>query len=321
MVSSSLVMQLGDLRAFAIAVELGGVTKAARRLNLVQSAISQSVARLEREVGLELLERRPDGVRPTEAGAALAAHANAVLRAVARAERDLAAFRGLEHGTVHLGVLHTVLPLILTPLLRRLHERHPGLTLRVEEAMAPRIVELVVDGGLDLAVVFSPAGEPGLAATEVCDLELSVVAAPGEDPARVRLADLADRPWIAFPPDNPGRHWLEQACARAGFRPRIAEQVSTLTELKAFVESGLGLAMLPPSAAQPEVAAGRLLAIAPTGRAITVPVGYVHARHALGPAVAAVRDLVVDGLAELPESRQRPAASRDAAVGAEAGAR
>jgi LysR family transcriptional regulator, nitrogen assimilation regulatory protein len=321
MMSSSFVMQLGDLRAFAIAVELSGVTRAARRLNLVQSAVSQAVARLERESGLELLERRPDGVRPTEAGAALAAHANTVLRAVARAERDLAAFRGLEQGTVHLGVLHTALPLLLTPLLRRLRERHPGLTLRVQEAMAPRIIELVVDGGLDLAVVFSPAEVPGLVVTDVCDLELSVVAAPGDDSIGLRLADLTDRPWIAFPPDNPGRQWLEKACARAGFRPRIAEQVTTLTELKAFVESGIGLAMLPPSAAQPEVAAGRLLAVAPAGRAVTVPVGYVHARHALGPAVAAVRDLIVDGLTELPESRQRLASSGDVAVSAETGPR
>src|SRR3954451_20340886 len=102
MLPSSSVMQLGDLRAFATAVELGGVTKAARRLSLVQSAVSQAIARLEREAGLELVERRRDAVRPTEAAAALAVHAHAILRAVARAERGLAAFRGLERGTVHL---------------------------------------------------------------------------------------------------------------------------------------------------------------------------------------------------------------------------
>ncbi len=299
-------MQLGDLRAFATAVELGGVTKAARRLHVVQSAVSQSIARLEREAGLDLLERRPDGVRATEAGASLAAHAEAILRAVARAERDLAAYRGLEHGTVDLGVLHTALPLLLTRLLRRARERHPGLTLRVEEATAPRLVELVADGRLDLAVVFFPAESGAPAATEACELDLSVVAAP-DDPlagtGRLALADLADRAWVAFPAGNPGRRWLDAACAQAGFSPIVTAEVHTLTELKAFAESGGALAMLPLGAAQPEVAAGRLRALAPESAGPPVPVGLIHPRHAPGPAVAAVRDLVVDVLRELPESR------------------
>jgi LysR family transcriptional regulator, nitrogen assimilation regulatory protein len=303
-------MQLGDLRAFATAAELGGVTKAARRLSLVQSAVSQAIARLEREAGLELLQRRPDGVRPTEAGAALAAHAHAILRAVARAERDLAAFRGLERGTVHLGALHTALPLFLTPVLRRLRERHPGLTLHVEEAMAPPLADLVAGGALDLAVLFAPESGPGIAATTVCDLGLSVVSAPGERRAArrgPRLADLASAPWVGFPAGHPGRRWLDGACERAGFAPRLAAEVHTLTELKAFVESGAGLALLPPSAAQPELEAGRLHVAAPAGTAPAVAVGLVHARHALAPAVAAVRDLVAEALLELPESRPRRA--------------
>ncbi len=300
-------MQLGDLRAFATAVELGGVTKAARRLNLVQSAVSQAVARLEREAGLDLLERRPDGVRPTEAGASLAAHADAILRSVTRAERDLAAFRGLEHGTVDLGVLHTALPLVLTRLLRRVRERHPGLTLRVEETTAARLADLLHDGRLDLAVVFFPAEAGAPATTPACDLDLSIVAAPDDPLAgreRVGLRELAERPWVAFPSGNPGRRWLEAACAEAGYAPHVTEEVHTLTELKAFAESGAALAMLPLAAAQPEVAAGGLRAVALVPAAPRVPVGLVHPRHAPGPAVAAVRDLVVEVLRELPESRE-----------------
>jgi LysR family nitrogen assimilation transcriptional regulator len=306
MSSSLFVMQLGDLRAFVTAVEVGGVTKAARRLTVVQSAVSQAIARLERETGLELLERRPDGVRPTEAGAALAAHAHAILRAVARAERDLAAFRGLERGTVHLGVLHTALPLFLAPVLRRLRDRHPGLRLRVEESMAPQLVDLVAGGALDIGVVFSPAPAPGLAATTVCDLALAVVAAPGHTGTRSRpprLADLAGESWVTFPAGHPGRRWLDAACDAAGFGPRIAEEVHTLTELKAFVESGAGPALLPPSAAQPELDAGRLRAAAPAADAPRVTVGLLHPRHALAPAVARVGDLVAGALLELPESR------------------
>src|SRR5437868_5240956 len=111
-------MELRDLRAFATTVEVGAVTRAAERLHLVQSAVSQAVKRLERELGVVLLERRPDGVRPTEAGALFAEHARLIVNAVAHAKRDMNAFGELARGTVRVGVLYTAVPTILAPLLR-----------------------------------------------------------------------------------------------------------------------------------------------------------------------------------------------------------
>ncbi len=94
-------MELRDLRAFSVTVELGGVTRAARRLHLVQSAVSQAIRRLEQELGVALLERRPGGVQPTDAGRALASHAELILNSVARARRDAAEFAGLQTGTLN----------------------------------------------------------------------------------------------------------------------------------------------------------------------------------------------------------------------------
>jgi Bacterial regulatory helix-turn-helix protein, lysR family len=111
-------VELRDLRAFATTVEVGAITRAADRLHLVQSAVSQAVKRLERELGVVLLERRPDGARPTEAGALFAEHARLIVNAAAHAKRDMNAFGELARGTVRVGVLYAAVPTILAPLLR-----------------------------------------------------------------------------------------------------------------------------------------------------------------------------------------------------------
>lgn len=280
-------MELRDLRTFAVVAEIGSMTRAAQRLHLVQSAVSQAVKRLEGELGVALLERGPGGVATTEAGRVLVRHANAISGAVSSAERDMAAFRELETGTVALGLLHTTAPLVLPGLLRRLRVLHPGLELHVEEGAASQIEEALRLGRLDLAVLFLPVEFPGLEIRSVGTTRLAI-AVPVDHPhagrRRLRLRELADESWISFGPANPGRRWLEEACASAGFLPRVEVAVDTLAQVKLFVEAGRGIAMIPPSAAAPEHAAELLQLIRVADPAPVVTIGYAFdpRRSALG---------------------------------------
>ena len=113
-------MELRDLRTFLQTIDSGTITAAAGELHLVQSAVSRAIKRLEDEFGLTLLERTPDGVTPTPAGADFARHAEAILAGVAAAESDMAAHRDSASGRVRVGFLTSVVPLLLAPLLRRL---------------------------------------------------------------------------------------------------------------------------------------------------------------------------------------------------------
>src|ERR1700753_3618617 len=101
--SSLASMELRDLRAYAAVVELGGMTRAPKRLPVVQSPVPQAIKRLEVEFGLELLERRADGVRPTAAGEELARHTARILEGVGRLEADMASYRGRARGVVSVG--------------------------------------------------------------------------------------------------------------------------------------------------------------------------------------------------------------------------
>lgn len=288
-------MEVRDLRTFAAVVDLGRFTLAAKRLHIVQPAVSQAVARLENEVGLKLLERKPGAAVPTTAGLALWRHAQVVLNSVASAEQDMAAYRGLGKGSVSVGLLSGVTTLILTRLLNRLRAEHPGLTIRVEENATPQLLEGIRLRHLDLAVVFLPADTSDLLVTPVAEISLAVAAPPKHPVAtkkQVHLKTLSDQTWISFPPGNPGRIHLESACDQAGFRPRVGAEVTNFAQLKAFVEAGYGLSLLVKNTFATEVRAGTLAQTRLKSPAPKVTVACVYDRHHVGEAPAAVRVMV-----------------------------
>jgi len=271
-------MELRDLRAFATTVEVGAVTRAAERLHLVQSAVSQAVKRLERELGVVLLERRPDGVRPTEAGALFAEHARLIVNAVAHAKRDMNAFGELARGTVRVGVLYTAVPTILAPLLRAAGRELPGIELEIEEGLATALADRIRLGYLDLGVFFLPVDEHGLELTDLNAIDLTLVVPADHRLAgrrRVVVGDLGGETWVTFPAANPGRAWLESALWQAGVVPGAVVELETLGAVKAFVEAGRGLALLPRGAAAVEEQAGLVAVVRivdPTPRAVRPPV-------------------------------------------------
>lgn len=292
-------MELRDLRTFTTVVEVGGITRAAERLHLVQSAVSQSVKRLERELGVVLLERRPEGVRATQAGAALADYARAIHNGVARAEREMAAFRDLERGNVWMGIMPTATPLMLRPLLQSLREVHPGLSVSPREGTAGELMDLVRVGSLDLAVLLAPVDTAELRAEPLGSIPLAVVVPPGHALAerrQVRLEELRNERWVSFPPGNPGRRWLEEACEQRGFQPVHVTEVETLAQQKIFVAVGDGIAMLPVGAAEPEVTAGELAAIdfSPSPHVVLVCVDDPHQPESR--TVEAVRRVLFESL-------------------------
>ncbi|MGH7862200.1 MAG: LysR family transcriptional regulator [Candidatus Dormibacteraceae bacterium] len=246
-------------------VDYGGITRVAKRMHMAQSAVSQAILRLEHELQLPLLFRLPGsgGVRPTEAGLALAAHARAILKSVVRAEEEMKEFRGLSKGTVNLGILSTASWFLLAPLLRRLRQQHPGLQVRVFEAIGHSVLEQLRLGLVDLAIVFLPILTEGLIVSEFGSFELYLVMPPDHPlsgQSQVPLADLADEPWVSFAED-PGRAWLEQAFQATGRQPRVAVEASSVTQIKIFVEAGAGLALLPLPSVATDVLARRLHAV------------------------------------------------------------
>jgi DNA-binding transcriptional LysR family regulator len=295
-------MELRDLRAFETTVEVGSMTRAAERLHLVQSAVSQAVKRLERELELLLLERRPDGVRPTEAGVVLAEHARLIANAVAHAERDMNAFRELGRGTVRVGVLYGAVPTILVPLLRAARDDLPGIELEIEEGLATSIADRVRLGYLDVGIFFLPLDDRGLEVTELRSIDLALLVPNDHALAGCRCAkasDLGTQTWVTFPAANPGRDWLEALLRQTESAPAELVEVETLGAVKAFVTAGRGIALLPLGAAEIDERAGlaRVVPLTPPPSAVLASAQRLREPS---PAVCAVSRVLEGVAAALP---------------------
>lgn len=291
-------MELRDLRAFAAVVELGGMTRATKRLHIVQSAVSQAVKRLEHEFGEQLLERRPDGVRPTPAGVVLANGAQRILDAVDRLETEMATYRGQPKGVVNVGVMSTIAPVLIAPLVRTMDIRLPDVRLRLKEGVAAELLEGLRLGSLDLVVTIGSVPPEDMTRVDVGRLPLCVVASGQHrlaDHASVRLEDVAEESWITFPPPNPARRWLEDNARRASFRPIVSAEIETLTQLKAFVEAGHGIALLPQAVVTLEERTNALRSIPIEPRSL-VQIGFMHRPSLNGLAVTQVSAVLEEQL-------------------------
>jgi DNA-binding transcriptional LysR family regulator len=147
------MVELKQLRLLREVVERGSLSAAAAALSYSQPAVSQQIARLERRVGLPLLERTPRGVRPTEAGGVLAGHAEAILARVGLAQAELEAIAEARGGTVRLASFPTAGAALTAPAATRFLARYPEVELSVIEAEAEQSVPMLRAGELDLAIV------------------------------------------------------------------------------------------------------------------------------------------------------------------------
>lgn len=293
-------MEIRDLRVFLAVVDMGGFTRAAARVHLVQSAVSDAVARLERELGADLLERRRTGVLTTPAGDVLARWARLMTTSADRAAAEVAALRAGIAGRLGIGLLPTISAFVLPPLLQALRARLPGVDVHVREGLAPDLLERVRSRDLDLAVLFFPAAvAAGLDLVEVAPRPLSLLVAGGHPLAvrpRIALADAAAEGWVTFPPHNPGRLWLEEAGRVAGFSAKVVAEVETGLQQQVFVGAGVGVAMVPfgrgwaPSLPKDV----RLLPLRPPLPEFRI--GFACAAESPNPALAAARGVVEEVL-------------------------
>jgi DNA-binding transcriptional LysR family regulator len=250
------VLDLRRLRVLREVARRGSLAGAADALSYTPSAVSQHVAALEREVGATLLERRARGVVLTEAGQLLVEHAQAILERVDAAEAALDDLASLRRGRLRLASFATAGATLLPRAVDAFRARHPDVELSVAQASPAEAVHGLRAGRLDLALTVD---------LDASTTEGVAIEALFEDPFRlalhrshplantqeVRLEDLAQETWVSVPEEVSGGGVLQQACRRAGFRPRVAFESDDYTAIRELVGAGVGLALLPDLARLP----------------------------------------------------------------------
>ncbi|AHH96454.1 LysR family transcriptional regulator [Kutzneria albida] len=274
------MIDLGRLRALHAVAVHGSINAAAAALGYTPSAVSQQIAKLERETRTTLLERRGRGVVLTDAARSLAGTAHSVLALVEQAEIRLEQLRGAAVGRVRLGAFATACRGLLPPAVAALAAEQAELDLRVLEVDPPSAVEMVSRGELDVAVVHDWTNTP-LAVDE------SLARHPlGEDhadvlvPAGHRLAeqssvqpeDLVGERWICQPAGSICHDWLVRTMREARVEPIVAHEITEYQTQLEFLALGQGIALLPRlgrAALPPTVRALRLRPV-PTRRLFAV---------------------------------------------------
>lgn len=241
--------RLRVLRAVALR---GGVVDAAKVLHLTPSAVSQHLAQLEREVGQPLVDRSRRRAGLTPAGRLLAARAERIEQELAEARRELAELTGRATGPVAVAAFSSAVCHLLVPALDALTRTHPGLEPRVIETEGPDALRELRTGGLDLLVVEYDGADPApdeqwrdLASAPVADDEYRVITPADWEPAPRSVRDLADRPWVAAPPETACGRALERISAQYDFTARRAHVCREFPTVLSLVRAGLGAAVVP----------------------------------------------------------------------------
>lgn len=308
------MIDLRRLQVLRLVDRHGTVTAAADVLHLTPSAVSHQLRQLARETGVALLE--PDGrrVRLTPAGKALVAHADALHAGWERARAELAAYAEGGAASLRMCGFPTAVAGLLAPAAARLRAADPGLTVRVAEVETADGLDRLLAGDADIAVVVLdaatlPLDDAKFGRRPVLAEPFDLIA-PADHPLAARdeaaLGDAAGESWVLAAAGSCDLHELVvTACSVAGFTPRIAHHARDHVAISALVACGLGVALIPRTAAVP---ARHAVARIPLRDA---PIRHILACVRLG---SDRRPVIARGLAALEEAGRelvRPPARPD----------
>ncbi len=244
-------MEIRWLQAFVAVAEELHFGRAAERLHMAQSPLSQTIRKLEKDVGVPLFERNTRSVALTAAGHALLPHAYRVLDGVSTARHAIRASEGGVYGHLRIGFTGVLNHLALPPLTRALRQRFPDIELTlVGRTMTGDAVTQIENGAMDLSFVGLPVDTSRVNARLIRREPYGVVV-PEDHPfagrARIDLAEMADQDFISTPADA-GSALQEvafQACLDAGFRPRVVQEITDPYMILMLVAAGVGVALMP----------------------------------------------------------------------------
>lgn len=280
-------MDLRQLAALVAISDHGGFSAAARALHTVQSNVSTHVARLERELGVTLVDRATG--RLTEEGDAVVGRARRVQGELDALVADVASVGREVSGTARIGIIGTTARWLTARLLEATTEEHPGVSVVVVDATTTSLLPQLHDGLLDLAVVALPIHDPDIDTEPLFSEDLVLVTPPDHPLAalpRVGVLELAEHELLLGAKGTAFRDDLDAIATAAGVVLRPKAEVDGLRLLATLAFEGFGAAVLPATAV-PRWSPGDVRTVAVDG-APGRAVGLARRRRGLPSAPARV---------------------------------
>ncbi len=239
------------MKQLAALAETLNFRRAAERLHMAQPPLSVSIRRLEVELGTDLVVRERRGIRLTAAGEAVLAHARQIVFHSNEVKRAAASASGGASGRLRIAFVGSAAYSLFPRVLPVFRERFPLVDLELREGTTTLMLQQVVRGDVDLALVRHPVIEATTAVLRPVESDVLVAALPATSAlARkrtLRLSDLSTQPFVAYSATAAMnlRTQVVAACQDAGFTPRIVQEAVQVQTVLSLVGSGVGVALVP----------------------------------------------------------------------------
>jgi len=242
-------MDLRQLRYFIAIASAESLSRASVSVGVTQSALTRQLQLLEEELGLPLLRRTGHGVTLTEAGERFLGSATDIVDRADVAVRDMQALRKTTAGSVVLGIPPMLAETLLVPLVTRFRQDFPEVSLRVRDAISGYVLEWLITGQVDVAVVYNAPKRAKLALETLISDELMLVGAAAQGAvqtdAPIDLAEALKLPLVLPSPLHGLRDVIDSAAALLSVQPNIALEVEGIHSLIRFAEEGYAYTFLP----------------------------------------------------------------------------
>lgn len=241
-------MELHQLRYFCAIVDTGSFSRAARQSNVSQPSLSQQIRKLEDELGARLFDRLGRSVRLTEIGQTFLPRARAVLRELKAARGDLEQQRDSLGGILTIGVIPTVAPYFLPPVLTQFSRQYPQAQVSVVEEITPVLLERLRAATIDLALLALPIRGNEFEACPVLTEPMFAALPKKHRLAKLpslSLKDLRTEPFLLLRDGHCFRDNALAACDRARLHPQIVFESGQFSSLLSMVAAGMGVSIVP----------------------------------------------------------------------------
>ncbi|MEZ1317780.1 LysR substrate-binding domain-containing protein [Pseudomonas fluorescens] len=241
-------MDVVQLKTLIHVAELGSLSKASDRLHIAQPALSRQIRQLEKELGVYLFERHGRGMIITEAGSEVLAHATRIMDELEAIRSSVAGGIASFRGAVAIGTTPTIAEIITVPLVKRLREAHPELSIRFSSAFSGYLVDWLQRGELELAISYDLPPLPTIRIEPVMMENLVLVGPPKaglllEKP--VKFSALSNEPLVMPSPRHSLRKIMDQFANDAGFKIVTSVEADSFGAMIDLVRHGFGYTALP----------------------------------------------------------------------------
>jgi LysR family hydrogen peroxide-inducible transcriptional activator len=244
-------MEMHQLHYFVKVAELGSFTRAAEASFVSQPALSQAIAKLEKELKQPLFERLGRKVLLTDAGRLLLDRAQRILALADDAQSRIADLG--DRGRVTVAAIPTVAPYLLPPLLTEFTERYPEAEVEVREEVTDAAVRGLLAGEVDVALLALPLDGKPLEVEPLCEEELLLVMPPGhplEEKKRITLKDLKGERFVLLNEAHCLSEQVVSFCRQKAFQPIGTNRTNQLATVQELVALGQGVSLVPAMAAR-----------------------------------------------------------------------